>query len=165
MEHDEITAILNRRVFDDEKEYLVRNIIENPERFVGVFRSTPPRLKLIQNILQSREIRFGDALEDIIQKFLEDMGYKTLEKTIMHSGRRMNLDQYFTTPDYSQYYLVEQKIRDDHDSSKKTGQVDNFKKKLSYLKTIHGAALTGIMYFIDPALEKTELTIPRRSTP
>jgi hypothetical protein len=154
MERLEIIAVLNRHVFDEERAYLIKNIAENPYRFVGIFRSTPPKLKLIQNILQSREIRFGDALEEIIENLLKNMGYKMLEKAATCDKGTMSFDQYFTVPDNSRYYLVEQKVRDDHDSSKKTGQVDNFKKKLSYLKTIHGAALTGIMYFIDPAFEK-----------
>jgi hypothetical protein len=45
-------------------------------------------------------------------------------------------------------------VRDDHDSSKKTGQVDNFEKKLRKLKSEYGSNLIGIMYFIDPSLSK-----------
>jgi hypothetical protein len=51
---------------------------------------------------------------------------------------------------------MEQKVRDDHDSTKKRGQIENFRKKLTYLRSIHGDALIGIMYFIDPSLHKNE---------
>jgi len=44
------------------------------------------------------------------------------------NGERLSLDQFFT--DGRTYYFIEQKIRDDHDSSKKRGQVANFKAKL-----------------------------------
>lgn len=85
MDQTDIFAILNKHVFDEEKPYLVKNIVANPERFVGVFRSTTPRLKLIQNLLQSREIRFGDALEEIIEKLLVDMGFIAFPREIQVS--------------------------------------------------------------------------------
>ncbi len=155
MNQDNIFAILNRHVFAEEKAYLIRNITTNPERFVGMFRSTTPRLKLIQNLLQSREIRFGDALEVVIRDIIEGLGYVNLPRKVQLSENEfLNMDQYFTVPDESRFYLVEQKVRDDHDSSKKKGQIGNFESKLNYLHTLHGSSLVGIMYFIDPALTK-----------
>lgn len=68
----------------------------------------------------------------------------------------MSLDQYFSDSGQSHYYLIEQKVRDDHDSSKKRGQIDNFRAKLEFLKRRHESALTGIMYFIDPSLTKNK---------
>ena len=40
---------------------------ESPERYTGIFRSTLPKDKLIQNISQSHEINFGDAMELLIE--------------------------------------------------------------------------------------------------
>jgi hypothetical protein len=157
MQASEIFEILNRHVFDEEKSYLINNVTDNYARFVGIFRSTTPRLKITQNLLQSREIRFGDALEEIIGKTIADMGYINLEKTLVtESGKRkrLNCDQYFSTPDLSRFFLVEQKVRDDHDSSKKSGQLENFERKLAILYKRHGNKLTGVMYFIDPSLTK-----------
>jgi len=157
MNQAEIIEILNRRIFTEEKSALIKKISENPSRYVGLFRSTPPTLKLSQNVLQSREIRFGDALEEIIQKLISAMGFIILEKRLTSNGEDdLSCDQYFRTADESQYYLIEQKIRDDHDSTKKRGQIENFKKKLKHLKNIHGNKLVGIMYFIDPALHKNK---------
>jgi hypothetical protein len=81
------------------------------------------------------------------------MGLEPLVKRIQDD---LSCDQYFCTPDRTKYYLIEQKVRDDHDSTKKRGQIENFRKKLEYLKTLHGPSLSGIMYFIDPALHKNE---------
>jgi len=67
--------------------------------------------------------------------------------------RRLEIDQYFT--DGTAYYFIEQKIRDDHDSSKKRGQLENFDKKLGKLCHRH-TNLTAIMYFIDPTLSKNK---------
>jgi hypothetical protein len=157
MQASEIFEVLNRHVFDEEKSYLINNVTDNYARFVGIFRSTTPRLKIIQNLLQSREIRFGDALEEIIGKIIADMGYINLEKNLAAEDgkrKRLNCDQYFSTADFSQFFLVEQKVRDDHDSSKKSGQIENFERKLAILYKRHGSKLTGVMYFIDPSLAK-----------
>jgi hypothetical protein len=155
MYRNDIVTTLDKHIFNNERAYLIRKIVDDPDRFVGVFRSTTPRLKLIQYLLQSREIRFGDALEIIIRNFLHEFGYINLDRKIkLSNGKKMNFDQYFTTLTKNRFYLVEQKIRDDHDSSKKTGQLDNFKKKLEYLQSKHGNLLEGIIYFVDPALTK-----------
>lgn len=157
MKQNDIIEVLNRRVFGQEKAELLRAVADHPDRFIGVFRSTTPRLKLLQNVLQSREIRFGDALEEIIGALIAAMGYMPLEKRLQTGTTgTLSCDQYFCTPDRARYYLIEQKVRDDHDSTKKRGQIDNFRKKLEHLKARHGSALSGIMYFIDPALHKNE---------
>jgi len=157
MDQSEIIEILDRHIFDKDKAALVEAIAENPYRFVGLFRSTPPRLKLLQNLLQSREIRFGDAMEEIITKQLAELGYINLDKRLLTpDGAKLSCDQRFCLSDQSQFFLVEQKIRDDHDSSKKEGQIRNLYKKLVHLKSLHGKTLVGIMYFIDPTLRKNE---------
>ena len=70
MESSQIEEILNRHVFDEAKASLLKSIAKNPDRFVGIFRSTTPQLKLLQNLLQSREIRFGDAMEIVSDQLL-----------------------------------------------------------------------------------------------
>jgi hypothetical protein len=157
MEQGSITEILNRQVFGQEKTALLQAIAKYPDRFVGVFRSTTPRLKLLQNLLQSREIRFGDALEEIIGGLILAMGFEPLAKRLqVENADSLSCDQYFCNPDHTKYYLIEQKVRDDHDSTKKRGQIENFGRKLQHLRALHGTALSGIMYFIDPALRKNE---------
>jgi hypothetical protein len=156
MHQNEIISILNKHVFNQEKSTLLKAIAESPDRFVGIFRSNGPRLKLLQNLLQSREIRFGDALEEVMSALIASMGFEMLEKRLKLANEDLYCDQYFCTQDQKHYYLIEQKVRDDHDSTKKRGQIDNFRSKLSYLKALHGTTLTGIMYFIDPSLHKNE---------
>jgi len=54
-------------------------------------------------------------------------------------------------------YFVEQKIRDDHDSTKKRGQIENFEKKLSeMIKKYEEKNLVGVFYFIDPEIKKNK---------
>ena len=122
MEYFRVASILNRHVFDGDKYAILENIANYPERFLGLFRPTKPKAKMLQNLLQSHEIRFGDAIEEMFRAYLVDLGHHVLPNTLQNSsGENLSLDQYFT--DGKSYYFVEQKLRDDHDSTKKRGQV------------------------------------------
>jgi hypothetical protein len=155
MNYTEATEILNRHIFEGDKVSLLRKIAERPERYIGLFRPTKPKAKLLQNLLQSHEIRFGDAMESLIQAMLADVGFTNLPYGIQAAdGDSLSIDQYFTSG--RKYYFMEQKVRDDHDSTKKRGQISNFEKKLDVLYGIHQNDLIGIMYFIDPDLWKNK---------
>ncbi len=132
MDYSQVATILNRHIFDGDKTALLKNLADYPERFLGLFRPTKPKAKLLQNLLQSHEIRFGDAIEELLRVYLIDLGYHVLPSNLQtSSGENLSVDQYFT--DGNTYYFVEQKIRDDHDSTKKRGQVRNFESKLEIL--------------------------------
>lgn len=48
-------------------------------------------------------------------------------------------------------------MRDDHDSTKKRGQIQNFEKKLDVMLSKYGEKeLVGVFYFIDPDLVKNK---------
>ena len=153
MNYNDVVVILNRHIFEASKLKLLERIASNPERYTGLFRPTKPRAKLLQNLLQSHEIRFGDAMESFVRAILADIGFSNLPQYLqVTDGDALSVDQYFT--DGERYYFVEQKVRDDHDSTKKRGQIRNFEKKLDVLYMAHRDNLTGIMYFIDPDLTK-----------
>jgi len=153
MNYNEVVRILNQHIFEGEKANLLRKIADKPERYIGLFRPTKPKAKLLQNLLQSHEIRFGDAMESLIQAILADTGFTNLSNRIQTiDGDSLSIDQYFT--DGQVHYFMEQKVRDDHDSTKKRGQINNFEKKLDVLSGVHQDNLIGIMYFIDPDLSK-----------
>jgi len=155
LNYEKFCEILNKHIFEDEKKELLRKIANNPERFIGLFRPTKPGAKILQYLLQSHEIRMGDALEEILEEILKYMNFTVLNKNIKNKkGEILLLDQYFT--DGNLYYFIEQKVRDDHDSTKKRGQISNFETKLEILYKKHGSRLIGIMYFIDPDLAKNK---------
>lgn len=86
---------------------------------------------------------------------LNDMGFNILPGRLSNSqGETLSLDQYFS--DGKTTYFVEQKVRDDHDSTKKRGQIRNFESKLEILNNVHQGQLVGVMYFVDPDLEKNK---------
>jgi len=155
MNYKKFCSILNKHIFEGEKRELLKKIAERPERFIGLFRPTKPGAKILQHILQSHEIRFGAAFEELIEEILRELNFSILNKSIVgENGDSLSLDQYYENK--RMYYFIEQKIRDDHDSTKKRGQISNFETKLETLYKKHKDKLVGIMYFIDPDLLKNK---------
>ncbi len=156
LDYEYFKNCLNEKLFEDSYSDLIRKIAENPERYIGLFRPTKPKTKLIQNITQSHEIRFGDALEYIFERYFEALGFTLQTKRFRKSdGSELSIDQLFTLGDT--LYMIEQKVRDDHDSTKKVGQFDNFEEKYYALTTrFPHYNIVPIMWFIDDSLEKNK---------
>ena len=62
MEYKYFQDILNQQIFESSKPDLIEKIAKYPERYMGLFRPTKPKAKILQNLLQSNEIRFGMLL-------------------------------------------------------------------------------------------------------
>lgn len=140
---------------------LIEKIGATPFRYIGIFRSLNAKSKILHNIFQSHEIKFGNALEAIITKYLEKLNYEVLnnkfemEDPLTGKVKKLNVDIFFKKG--NSYFLVEQKVRDDHDSTKKTGQISNFETKIDYaLENIlnENESLESFFYFIDPSFKK-----------
>lgn len=151
LEYETFAGIMNKHIFQSERQDLLRTLVDYPERFVGLFRPTRPESKLFQHIFQAREIKFGDAMEEIIGLILEKAGFIPQDKRIT---KDLECDHYFLFPDRKKALLIEQKIRDDHDSTKRRGQWENFKIKVQELLFKHEGRLMAFFYFIDPSLHK-----------
>lgn len=145
---------LNSKLFENSYSDLLQKNADNPERYIGLFRPTKPKTKLIQNITQSHEIRFGDALECIFEQYFAKLNFNLLPKRFITSNNKaLNIDQLFSIR--RTIYLIEQKVRDDHDSTKKKGQFDNFVNKYEVVKQLNrGYKVVPIMWFIDDTLTK-----------
>jgi len=156
MDFKQFSEILNKQIFEESKAVLIGKIAKYPNRYLGLFRPTKPKAKILQNLLQSHEIRFGDAFEILIETYLKKLGYELLDKKFTNNdGDKLNVDQFFRKD--NKIYFVEQKVRDDHDSTKKRGQIQNFEKKLNEIINKYGEKnLFGIFYFIDPELKKNK---------
>lgn len=156
MKYKKFKSIFNEIIFEKSKAKLIKKVTKSPQRYIGLFRPTKPKAKLLQNLLQSHEILFGDAFEKIIEEYLRENGFEILDKSFDYdNGDKLNVDQFFKKD--NAYYFVEQKVRDDHDSTKKRGQINNFEKKLETIIKLHGdEKLKGYFYFIDPNLVKNK---------
>lgn len=156
----EFNEIVESKIKTGEKMYidLLENVISNPHRFIGIFRLSNVNNKFIQNVTQSNEIKLGDILEELITLYLDRVGMVNLNKNLASLGgkKKLLIDQIFTNPKFPKnIYFIEQKIRDDHDSSKKEGQFKNFIKKLDTLKAKYpNNNILAYMWFIDRSLQK-----------
>lgn len=161
MEYLQFIDKLEHRIITDESfNYeLLKTVIKNPKRYTGIFRLSNAKTKLIQNVTQSREIKFGDFMEDIVTDYIAIMGYTNLDKNIGNDedGNALSADQVFKKETENTVYLIEQKVRDDHDSTKKRGQFQNFKKKYMLLKRkFPNCEINATMWFIDDGLVKNK---------
>lgn len=156
MNYEKFRDVFNRVIFEQSKSHLIKNIASSPNRYIGLFRPTKPKAKILQNLLQSHEIRFGDAFEEVVHQYLDEFGFENLNKKLtLSGGDKLQLDQCFRRE--KKINFAEQKIRDDHDSSKKRGQMENFEKKLDALSEIYGENnVIGYFYFVDPELNKNK---------
>ena len=153
MEYNQFVEVFNKRLFKDIYKKLLESLAKNPESFTGIFRLSKPINKMAQNISQSREIKFGYALEDVIEQYLIDNNFSLKNQNLTSNGESLRVDQYFEKDNH--VYFVEQKVRDNHDSTKKTGQMDNFLKKESVIINENTEKICkGYFYFIDPSFKK-----------
>jgi hypothetical protein len=139
-----------------EKLEVLNKIGEEPARFIGDYRFTNAKNKLIQFLSQSQEIKFGRFLEDIFRDWFTEYGAVYDDTMSGSQDHDLMFDQFFFINNYA--VLIEQKIRDDHDSAKKRGQVDNFKKKERYLKKVLNDKyiFVSCMWFIDDSMQKNK---------
>jgi len=158
--YEKFIGLLNKRIKNDDESFiyeLLITVVKNPNRYTGIFRLTNAKTKLIQNVTQSQEIKFGDFMEEIVTLYIDLMGYTNLNKSIGtdEEGNALSADQVFIKD--NTIYLIEQKIRDDHDSTKKRGQYANFKKKYTLLKKLHPECnINAAMWFIDASFTKNK---------
>lgn len=155
LRYSEFIEVFNKKLFEDSYSSLLEKIAKNPERYIGLFRPTKPKTKLIQNITQSHEIRFGDALESIFEIYFSKVGFNILEKRFYNNDKELSIDQLVRKDNI--IYLIEQKVRDDHDSTKKVGQFENFELKYNAIvKRYPTCEVVPIMWFIDDSLNKNK---------
>ena len=157
--YKEFCNLLLKHIYSGEGFYLelLQNVIKNPERYCGLFRVSNAKTKMIQNVTQSNEIKFGDAIEELTTEYIKKMGYTNFDKNLGEDedGNLLNVDQYFS--DGRKIYIAEMKIRDDHDSTKKRGQYENFRKKVILISNLNkNKEIDASMWFVDSSLVKNK---------
>lgn len=156
MQYEEFKNILNHKIFEESKADLIRKFADYPRRYIGLFRPTKPKGKIIQNLTQSQEIKFGDAFEIILEEYFKASNFSVLPKIFRREGKKSYvLDQLFIKD--KKIVFIEQKVRDDHDSTKKRGQIDNFIRKIKILEEEYPeVTIRAFFYFLDPSLKKNQ---------
>ena len=155
LDYEIIKNQFNKKIFENSKTDLLEKLSKYPSRYVGIFRPTKPYTKIIQNITQSHEIKFGDAFEVLIRQSFEYYNYESIIRNHrLDNNESVSFDQLFSYN--GRTIFIEQKIRDDHDSTKKRGQIQNFEKKLDFLISKNYSNICSYFYFIDPSLTKNK---------
>ncbi|MDD7884040.1 hypothetical protein [Metamycoplasma hyosynoviae] len=124
---------------------LKRKIIDKEESTFDIFYHSPlsDNDLISGSIFNTCNIRYGDFLEEIINEFLSENGV-----IISPEKKKGNYDLLF---EYNNtLYVGEIKIRDNHDSTKKKGQIRNLIDKVSFQKQKNpDKKVIAIIYFID----------------
>ena len=134
LDYEKFKKIFDEKIFAKSKPDLLKKVAEYPDRYVGLFRPTKPEAKLLQNLLQSNEIRFGDAFEVAIKQYFINEGWQPLpQKITSKEGDALDIDQLLIKDD--KVLFIEQKVRDDHDQPKNVVRLVTLKRNLRHLST------------------------------
>lgn len=153
MEYSKFKEILDKHLIIDDKTTFVKSLVHTKDaamRLMSGFKITSLESRITSKYLTSIQIKLGDALEDVFKEYLKEKGVNFLPRNFVTDK---DCDQIFTYNGIT--FLIEQKIRDDHDSSKKEGQITNYNiKKQTIAKKVNNYATC--CWFIDPDFEKNK---------
>lgn len=155
IKYEEFLDLIKGKILsgDDLHDQILKNLIKSPERYTGLFRLSNPKNKMIQSLTHSIEIKLGDILEELIEKYFSRLDFDILNKKISVDDKNYLIDQLIKKD--NNIYLIEQKIRDDHDSTKIDGQFNNFINKTNAVKARYKSFnVISIMWFIDDTFNK-----------
>jgi len=158
--------IMNEYIPSDFIESTIKKLADNPERLIGVLHANTFELGSITSFGYSRNNSFGNAIEGVFNEIVKLNGWKSQPTKYILSNYQLNtpipsgkkslaIDQVFSHEDT--IVFIEQKIRDDHDTSKWKGQWDNFELKLRVLTEIYSKKdVIGVMWMIDDNFHRNE---------
>lgn len=143
--------------------YIIQKMVEKPELLTGFKKINTFALRMYASFGQANNIKFGTILENYFQSYLKDLGWELLTRDYTltkdeineykNDSDKVNIDivaKYNNT-----IIFIEQKILDNHDSTKKIGQLRNFQEKASVLHREHpNNDIYGFEWFIDDSQHK-----------
>lgn len=138
--------------------YIIDKMITKPKLLTGFKKINTFSLRMYASFGQANNIKYGTVLENYFNKYLEEMGWKMLERDYtltdeekqryQNDSNRVNVDLVAKHEDT--IIFIEQKILDNHDSTKKTGQLRNFQEKATVIqRTYPSYDIYGFEWFID----------------
>lgn len=165
---DKLQDEMNEYVPKDFVKSTLDKLADSPDRLLGVLHANSFQMGSLVSFGYSRNNSYGNAIESVFSSIIEDNGwtiedtkYKFEDYNLPSSLKRRSdqksiaIDQVFSNKDY--YVFIEQKIRDDHDTSKKTGQWANYEQKFRVLnEIIQDKKVIGIMWMIDDGFNRNK---------
>lgn len=143
--------------------YVIQKMVKSPELLTGFKKINTFSLRLYASFGQANNIKYGNILEAYFQKTLEDMGWELLPrdyalkeeeiKFYNNDSDKVNVD--IVAKKNEKLIFIEQKILDNHDSTKKIGQLRNFQEKASVIyRNYQCLDIYGFEWFIDDSQRK-----------
>ncbi len=161
MEKNAIKKLLTENFFsDDFVNKLTNKMFKEADVWFNHFNPPFTQKERINQFLgQSAFIRFGDTLEFILNKIIMENGYTQLERKINsedYPGKKNKmLDYDVIISKNGKAFVAEMKIRDNHDSTKKTGQAEDLERKIKEAERKYPQfEFTGVAFYIDGSLKK-----------
>lgn len=121
-------------------------------------------MQIIGYISSTIKIRYGDYLEEVINQFLKENGALLLNETTIDAQLNHCVDHLLRKKSKCDLlfkwnetiYVGEIKTRDNHDSTKKSGQINNLIKKYRNLSRHYGGQIVAVLFFIDEKMHKNK---------
>ena len=154
MEYLKYKTIFDRHLKIDNITNFVKTLVKSTDaanRLMSSFKVFSLKDRIATQYLTSINIKLGDALEDIFKEYLKEQGVVFLPRNFVAGKDCDQIFQYNGTT-----FLIEQKIRDDHDSSKKIGQAENYTDKKSIIQKQTNNNCYCCCWFIDPDFTKNK---------
>jgi len=157
MEYSHFKQIFDETISQEALADLLRALAKSSFRFTGLFRLAEPRTKVSSFLTQRQEIQLGTAVEKVYKVLLEERGFAPLDIELQDMrGKTLKADQVVRSPE-GPIIFIEQKLRDDHDSTKRIGQIQNFRKKVASLRKQHPQnRILGFFHFEEVEPQKNK---------
>lgn len=137
LDYDYVDKELNNIINLNQEFYLnlLKKMIEKPERFIDTLSISNKREQISANIAISKKIKFGYFLENLFQRIFTSFGFEILPNKINNYKNSSKVD--ILMKKENTIFLIEQKVRDDHDNSKKVGQIQNYFEKINAIRNVY----------------------------
>lgn len=143
--------------------YIIDKMVHKPELLTGFKKINTFSLRMYASFGQANNIKYGTVLEKYFNKYLEELGWEILDRDYtltneekikyQNDSNRVNVDLVAKYDDT--VIFIEQKILDNHDSTKKTGQLRNFQEKATVIQRNYpNNDIYGFEWFIDDSQVK-----------
>ena len=122
---------------------------------------------LMYNTLNVRQIILGSKVEEIADSVVQEvLGFEVLPKEVTYTkknGKKKvgKADHVWRTTN-EDVYVVEQKLRDNHDNTKKDGQVADFNAKVKAFRDLYpNKNVVGVFWFVDDTVKVSRKTLQK----
>lgn len=135
---------------------ILKELIDKPERFIGVFNDLSLEENLLAFVFRSSQSKQGSRYEEIVTEIIKNLGYEILPKIVYREGNKIRkVDQFFIKD--KTLYIVEQKMSDDLDSNNKRAAYNRFnQKQLDVIKKYPNYEVKAYFWYLNDDLKKNQ---------